>query len=682
MIAKAQLLIYAEEDFLFPLIIDGGGRLCRYSAPDGTVTRLWLYFNVSTSGINYGKIFKSKALAGLEDYCCGLWNALENGRKISVERSEYGFFELLRRSSMISDLKKFWADSTGLQEPVIPVHYLFADSISSDARKKFMEEMQTLDFECCSFSVNPAAPLCSYILRTAPSFKPVFGDNVLIMNAVSEALRFSSPVYDGEQFLSDGQSRRVEGFGDSPLKTALVKYIVDTVDSGTGYLTTPEKRDAEYLFQLSNADKWFSLSRKRAGDFDIEDFRYSFAQDRSIPYTCTVKAHFLETEQENAVRGALAQIKSYINDTLGKNPSFIIFCGETFEEDDFTPKILSRLEIKNYIILTPTLLADALFEFFRICPDMNESLGEFNVIASRVKKENAGVSDWVSYAGKINRMEDDLKDTGRFLEEAVRADRRQVEEMLSVCDGYLKRSKFADARATLQRYAIPSASVSSCISDAEAVLRNSVGMTPVYERVEPVGRAKEKISSIRRLEDEVRALEAEADRNASELSEKLAKVDDYEAKYPEYKKLRREFDLAGTLREKRELRLKLLDYTMEELPELELEHVRATIDAELEKRGGFFKKKSVLKFTVTIEKNRELPCDAELHIATRALTSAEDRMCYIYEIPKGTEGRVSGEVELPQRYIEPKKTINLYLFPAEDVLDKKAVTADFKYIKQ
>ena len=254
--------------------------------------------------------------------------------------------------------------------------------------------------------------------------------------------------------------------------------------------------------------------------------------------------------------------------------------------------------------------------------------------------------------------------------------------MLSVCDGYLKRSKFADARAALQRYAIPSASVSSCISDAEAVLRNSVGMTPVYERVEPVGRAKEKISSIRRLEDEVRALEAEADRNASELSEKLAKVDDYEAKYPEYKKLRREFDLAGTLREKRELRLKLLDYTMEELPELELEHVRATIDASLEKRGGFFKKKSVLKFTVTIEKNRELPCDAELHIATRALTSAEDRMCYIYEIPKGTEGQVSGEVELPQRYIEAKKTINLYLFPAEDVLDKKAVTADFKYIKQ
>ena len=266
--------------------------------------------------------------------------------------------------------------------------------------------------------------------------------------------------------------------------------------------------------------------------------------------------------------------------------------------------------------------------------------------------------------------------------ETDKAFRRQVEEMLSVCDGYLKRSKFADARAALQRYAIPSASVSSCISDAEAVLRNSVGMTPVYERVEPVGRAKEKISSIRRLEDEVRALEAEADRNASELSEKLAKVDDYEAKYPEYKKLRREFDLAGTLREKRELRLKLLDYTMEELPELELEHVRATIDAFLEKRGGFFKKKSVLKFTVTIEKNRELPCDAELHIATRALTSAEDRMCYIYEIPKGTEGQVSGEVELPQRYIEAKKTINLYLFPAEDVLDKKAVTADFKYIKQ
>ena len=108
MIAKAQLLIYAEEDFLFPLVIDGGGRLCRYSASDGTVSRLWLYFNVSTSGINYGKIFKSKALAGLEDYCCGLWNALENGRKIRVERSEYGFFELLRRSSMLSDLKKFW----------------------------------------------------------------------------------------------------------------------------------------------------------------------------------------------------------------------------------------------------------------------------------------------------------------------------------------------------------------------------------------------------------------------------------------------------------------------------------------------------------------------------------------------------------------------------------------------
>ena len=122
--------------------------------------------------------------------------------------------------------------------------------------------------------------------------------------------------------------------------------------------------------------------------------------------------------------------------------------------------------------------------------------------------------------------------------------------------------------------------------------------------------------------------------------------------------------------------------TEEELPEILLPHVSAELSAQIEVGGNFFRRIRTLKFSVVIDKGEQLPCDAELHIATKSLTSVEDRMCYSFEIPKGTSGTITGELKLPHQFIEPRKTIYLYLFPNEDVVDKNAIKADFIYVKQ
>ena len=276
---QPKLLVYADEDYLIPIIMDEDGKLCKYEAAGDTDNRLWLYFRSSSNGVFYDKSFKSRALFKEYGFYCNVWEALEKEEPVMIGNKEHSFWDLLRTSSFIKDIRAFWDQSASASLNLIPTVYLFADSelITEYAKRRFIEMMEKEGFAPVSFSVNPNIPVCRYIQKEISSFKPSFGDNILFLSSVGETLRFSSAVFDGDSFLTDGRTRRVENFGDAPLKNSLIRYVVDAIDrSCGGVLTTTERREAEYRYQLRNADKWFNIRREKNGDFDVEDFLFSF----------------------------------------------------------------------------------------------------------------------------------------------------------------------------------------------------------------------------------------------------------------------------------------------------------------------------------------------------------------------------------------------------------------------
>lgn len=682
---RPTLLVYSDEDYLIPIIVDEDGKLCKFEAAGNSSNCLWLYFQSSPNGVFYDKSFKSRSLFKENGFHCNLWDALTKDERVLIGNQERPFWDLLRASSFIKDIKTFWDCSTIESVNSIPTVYLFADSevITDEAKYHFIEKMEQEGFTPISFSVNPIIPICNYIQTEISSFNPSFGDNVLFLSSVGDTLRFSSAVYDGESFLTDGWTRRVDNFGDAPIKNSLIRYVVDSIDrSCGGILATTAKKEAEYRFQLRNADKWFNIRREKNGDFDVEDFKFSFDPESQRPRTTLVRGSFLKAEQENTVRQAIEKIKQFVYDILGKDPCLVVFSGEAFEDDSFTSAILQKLNLTQKIILTTTSFPKALFQYFKLYPDKEESFENFNKVSLGKQRENKGVSEWIRNASRINAIEKDLSVCKRDLEAALKSDNTILQEMLDKCTAHLHKSRFEEARKALTLYELPSSRVVASKKDALTVRSSSIDMAIIYENVEVVGKARQMVTWIHSLEDKIQSLCSVADENASCISAKLARIDQLEEKHPEYLGLKRKFERENDFRTRKMLLEQMRSITEEELPEITLPHVTATLSANLEIKWNFLKKSKILKFQVDIDSEEQLPCDAELHIATKSLTSVEDRMCYSVDIPKGTSGSFTGEMKLPHQFVEPKKTIYLYLFPNEDVVDKNAIKADFIYIKQ
>ena len=684
-VGRPKLLVYADEDYLIPIIMDEDGKLCKYEATGDSSNRLWLYFQSTSNGIFYDKSFKSRALFRENGFYCNIWNALEKDQQVMIDNKEHSFWDLLRISSFIKDIKSFWDQSTSVSLNLIPTVYLFADSevITEGSKRFFIEMMEKEGFAPLSFSVSPNIPICRYIQKEISSFKPSFGDNILFLSSVGETLRFSSAVFDGDSFLTDGRTRRVENFGDAPLKNSLIRYVVDAIDrSCGGVLTTTERREAEYRYQLRNADKWFNIRREKNGDFDVEDFLFSFDPVNQSPRTTLVRGSFLETEQENTVRQAIEKINQFVYEVLGQKPFFIVFCGEAFEDDTFTSKILQKLDIKDKIVFTPNTLAKALFQYFDIFQEREERFESFDKIFKDIQRENKGVSEWIRNASKIIAIEKDLSNGKKDLEAALREDNDCFSEMMNKCANYLKKSRFEEARKTLSLYELPSSRVVLAKKDAQSARDKSLEMAPVYERIEVIGRARLKVNTIHELETAILNLSKKPDENIAVISARKIRIDELKARHHEYIDLKRKFDREKDYRARISLIDQMRIVTEEELPEISLPHVSAELSAQIEVGGNFFKRTKTLKFSVAIAKGEQLPCDAELHVATKSLTSVEDRMCFSFDIPKGSAGTIMGELNLPHQFVEPKKTIYLYLFPNEEVVDKNAIKADFIYVKQ
>lgn len=686
------LLIYADEDYILPIIKNEESKLCEFATAGGDDSRLWLYFQTSSNGVSYGKDNKYPALSRDSGYYAHLWQALVDNQRVEISNTSRPFFDLLRNSSFLKDLKDFWQRSTAESAENIPTVYLFADSevIPKEARSRFIQEMEQEEFSTVSFSVNPFVPICNYVGQEWGDIRPEFGDSILLLNSVGDSLRFSSVTYDGKDFLTDGKNERVENFGDSPIKMALVRYVVDKSNKaggGVGILNA-DKLEFECRYQYRNADRWFALAKDRNGhfrDFDVEDFRFSFETPDLPPHAVYVPQNVLDSQRNDMVNTAIQRINRYAENVLGKKASFVVFCGAAFEDADFTDKILRKLDIHQKMILTTRQLSKALFCYFSLFPDWKEDIRNAKQIFEQKERECKSVSRWIEHAVKISTIKRKLMEAMENLNHALEHDQSLCDEMFKKCANSLKASSFDEALKALALYELPSDRFFSSISTAKIARQESLDMSVIYESVESIGNAGAIVNEIHQLEEDIMRISNEPEEWKTLLSNRRKQVDFYREHYQEYLSLKSGFSRETDYHKKKDILNRLKEISEEELPVLtgELPHVSAFLSGRVETRRRFFGKSYTLKYKVQIEAGKSLPCDVELHLATRALIMVTDRMCVSIPIPKGTSGTVEGEVSIPDsnKYIEPGKTINMYLFVHQDVLDRGVVDAKMVCVK-
>lgn len=675
---EPRLILFAEEDYLIPVAFDADGRFHQYTKDDEN--HLWLYFYSSGYSVEYAARFRKFAERSETGYYGSFFTSMEKGRTVGINGSDFPCFELLRQSDLLEEIRKFYIGSTGDRTAVIPVSYVFSESVTDKARKSFLHNMEQNGFCVKSFSFSMSDLLVRYAAENCVrNFD--FGDHLLMIVSVGKSLRLTTAVYDGEAFLMDGSCKMIDGVGESPLKYALVRHVVDEVDKNNGYLVTTEKKEFEYTWQFANVDRWLKIKTDFAGDFDIHDFSYSFEPDHR--FSCHISGKFLNSVKENAVRNTVFAINSYKKNIIGNNLALTVFAGPAFDDDDFTSMLRPALDNPESISLPSYKLPVVFKTFYPDCFSLEESLSDFDSIRKSSEMKDAAIGKWISSATKIRGLWEDYQRFLPDLKKNVENDGNVTAEMIRMSTASLAKSDFAAAVEKLNTYDIPGEETKASRIIVNELERRKDSLGGVFSAVRKISGARFVIDRIEALSNEslseINKIKAFQDKIAGMKKQ----IGEYESRYDDYLGLKRLFSRASTIMEKRELIERMRDLTKEELPALRLNPVSVKLEGKIiVRKSGLFKKSRELWCRAEVQNGECLPCDTLLNISTVAQIEANtgDDSCVSVKFGKG-EKTAEYTLPLPDARLTAGKPIYLYLFTAPDVLDKAAVDAPYCIIK-
>lgn len=677
-----RLLLYIEEDYILPLAIDADGKVHEYAKDDEN--RLWLYFNSAEHSVDYAREYRTNVAAAEYGYYGDFFENVAKGKTAIIDGRDLPYFDLLKLSSLLVNIRKFYEENTGDASVNIRTSYVFAESIGFESRKEFLKAMEKNGFAQVSFSKSLSALLVDYAGRTMPEVK--FGDHVLLVTSAADTLRLTSAVYDGGKWLSDGTCEVVTGVGDAPLKTAFVRYVVDQVDKNRGYLTTKEKRNREYECQYPNADKWLART-DASGNIFIPDFAYSF--DPDVNYSCEVSRRFLDAVLEEAVRNAVGEILAYRNRVMDKHMAHAVLCGPAFDDIDFVNMMRSSLENPSYLCVPSHIMPKALSVFFERYYELEEDFGKYDSIVKSMQSSRAAISVWVESAGKIRSLWEDLNDSVPELRAALDEDLERLDDMLGLCDERLGHSDFKSAYEKLDTYLLPTSRTTSAYHAVYECLKKVNDLQPVFDKVKSVDGARLVTDRINGISQELtgeKGLVTAYKALPAVIEDKREVVAYYESHYEEYISLRSRFNLSNNLKEKRDLIALMSKVTMEPLPDLTIRHVDVELTAELKiEKTGFLgmKKEVTLHYGMRVKGGEVLPCNAVINISSdsQSRANAGDKRCVAVNLDKGISS-YEGLLTLPDARIDAGEPIFLFIYPAPDVLDVDAIDAKYVIVNQ
>lgn len=684
----SRLLLYIDEDYILPLSFDREGR-CHEFAKDYE-NCLWLYFYSAEHSVDFSRAYRSQCVSEVYGYYGSfLKSQSDKSASAVVNGRDVPYFDLMKLSSMLKDIRTFYKDSTGDSSAVIPVSYVFAESIDAVVRRAFMENMRANDFAPVSFSTFPSSLVVDYAIKAVPrDWK--FGDNIMIISSAADMFRLTTVVYDGSIWHADGGCKLINDVGDAPLKEAFIKYVVDEVDKNRSHLVTPEVRRREYLHQRQNADRWLALKRDSRGNFDIDDYAYYI--NPAIRYSCHVEGSFLVAAYEQAVRTTVGMIEAYRREVIGDNLALTVFCGPAFDDEELVKMIKDSLGNPTAVSVPSYQMPKALKCFWPDHMNELEDFSKFDSIVSRQIAVRKSITSWIASAAKIRLLWEKLAEYIPVLEYELKGDQFHCEEMVKLCHDRLKVSDFEGAKSKLLVYELPSERSRAAKFTVDALLNERSDLQQIFAAVNSIAGARQAIGEIDRYAEIALKLYEVIGTYTADIEAAKELITYYESHYEEYKELKKKFKSAKTILEARGLVERMSDITMEELPALKLRTVDVNLKAELKvvKEGlfGMKKKKSVV-ISASVKNEETLPCDAILNVSTEQQIEANegDHRCLAFVIPKG-ESSFTEEIQLPDPHLDSKKMIYVNLFVAPKELDKRAINVEtesgnnFVYVKQ
>lgn len=658
------LLLYVDSDYIVPLVDSTKGNLFRYNA--GGDNRLWLYFreDVDSTDVLYGRDNYRPARMGKPSYFGNYWKEVAEERVVEVQGVRTPYVELPRVSQLLKTLQDWYRGLFQSHVGPIPTICLFAENIPLKARKKFLEMLSENNFSIRSYSLSFNALLAKY-----HGMSPDYGKQIVLVSASGNDVTVSSMIYWNDEFVGCDRTRTVSYEGESPLKMALVKHIVDKANRDYSFFDSQEKIKQEYAYQTQFAEEWLKLADKTplGGSFQV---RYHLSHDPENFFTINIKKEFILSKQEELARPIVDAIEYYCAEIEDSKIMQYIFTGEIFAAEEMYRMAAHRSPGKSAYI-SSAHYPDVMHNYLRLYPNLVEDITKFDRVMAERRAERESATAWydlsetiVDIATRVEALEPEFK--GRVEHFAKR-----VAQALNASKSALWESRFDEADEAMKQLQEEHADLKTYIFQrVNALLAEHASNNNLYERVWEYQYARRIIEAANcRVQEMARAIEQYTTLNGR-IEQEVARIGDLRNSYSAYLAKKREFDRATTLAEKRrlleEIRLLSAEKWIEEsLADSETQgevvgEILTTVHYKKIFFGLFGKRPESLEIELKIGHQR-LPYDCLLTISDRP-TAIWDSSLHSLRVEKGTTGRLLLKQQLPIPRCEKAKKLYLRLF--------------------
>ena len=666
------LLLYVGEDFLFPTVFDSRGVACNLN--EETSRHFWLYFNTATKIPDYSYEYRNAALNRTPGFYGHFLEECARGSKVIIDGADCDYSDLLERSGMTGHLRDLFVRYSRDDRPVIDTAFVFAESISDGQRKALMDALSRSGFNPYAFSVLLSEVIMRHVMRIDVRLKPSLGDQTLILNSVADQLVVTDAVYDGEKWMSDGTCQIIQDFGEAPIKDALVRYVIRTIDKSKKFLFNEGLLKEEFEFQRPNADKWLDLCRTGDNSIFISDFQY---KSYGGPFSCSVPDNVLKYETDQALRSSSLQITNYVRNRIGDDLTNVVLLGVAFDDGELAEKVVRSVGDYPYLVINTARMPDLCSRYMTDFGSVTNDFRQFDKEITAVQKQRKSVTAWSNLAGDIRKLRIFIKEAADQLDAKVQEEKAVYDQVTKLCEGELKTSAFEKAKEKLKRAGLPKPLTLNAIQKAKAYVSDVQSKGTVFQSVLGVPGAKAAVNEIEGEANRILDLIRNADALLECLQEWENKIDFFESHYDEYLRLKNQFNDPYISHQQRiDIRNKMKEITMAPLPDLVLQHVKVRLEAEVKTvKKGLFCKKKMLRVAFSVLDGEALPCNAVLNIIRGKLPvepQRESASCIRVDVGKG-ERSFEREFDLLEDKQNPGGKVFVCLFTEEHQIDADAI---------
>ena len=658
------LLLYIDSDYLVPLVDSAKGNLFRYT-PQGGDNRLWLYFreDVDSTDVLFGRDNYRSARMGKASYFGNYWAEVACDREVEVQGVRMPYVELPRVAQMLQRLTDWYRSLFQRHVGPVPTICLFAENIPLKARKRFLEMLSRNGFSIRSYSLSFNALLAKY-----HGLSPDYGKQIVLVSASGNDVTISSMIYWNGEFVGCNQQRRVQYDGENPVKMALVKHIVDKANRTYGFFTE-ESLKREYAYQMAYAEEWLKLAAETPSGASFQ-VRYHLSLDGETFYTINIQKDFILSKQAELARPIVEAIECYCAEIEDSNIMQYIFTGEIFADEEMY-RMASRLAPQKSAYISSGHYPEVMQLYMKSYSGLVEPLEEFERVMAERDAERRSATAWFDLAERIQEMDERLHALEPDLRGKIDHFAGRVSLVLGETKSALGSSRFDDADQAIKRLQEEQNELKSFIFQrVNALLAEHASNRSCYERVWEYPYARRIIEGADMKAREMMTMIDRYNMLSAQIEALVVRIGELRNSYPAYLELKRQFDRATSLTEKRALIEQMRHLSAESWIEenlandQNLEEVVGEIRVQVTYKRGFLglfgKRPLSLEIELLLGAQR-LPYDCLLTISDQP-TAVLNPSLHSIKVERGSTGTIHLREALPMARHPKAKTLHLRLF--------------------